>query len=75
MVFNSMQFLRDAMRYEEKLMSSLRQKAVEIEESYAFTPDVREKIAEDLRELENASLHHEEILNYWIEQINAGNHI
>lgn len=72
MTYNSMHFLRKAMFYEEKLIGSLKEMAEAIETSWEFQDVEKEQILEKLRMLENDSLHHEEILDYWIEQINSG---
>lgn len=72
MVYNSMQLLRNAIRYEEKLISSLGQKSEEIGTSWGFPGVTKEEVVGKLKKLEGDSLHHEEILNYWIEEINAG---
>jgi len=69
---HSMNKLRNAILFEEKLMSKLRETLVEIDESYDFTNDIKEEVVEKLKKLEADSLYHEEILNYWVEQINAG---
>lgn len=69
---NSMSLLRNAILFEEKLMTRLRETVVEIGESSDFSADTKEEVIEKLKKLEADSLYHEEILNYWIEQINAG---
>jgi len=72
MVFDSIQLLQNAIFYEEKLISSLRAKVEDVETDGAYLGSTQDQIVETLKKLEADSFHHEEILNYWREQLDAG---